>query len=279
MKNLFIILSTGLFMLFSCNKDDESSKTDENTTPTPTELSISSSDLATIGASFIYNVDTLATGQTVSTTTGSSQVWDYSGLLTHTHDTQLLKSPADYTDKPVGFASDADRVLEMSGDEPTIFLRVNSTVVDAIGMRMQFMDSVPSYFTFNNPLKFMEFPYKLTSTINDVAQIIDTSTFTFMTITYPAVYVFDFDVESIIDASGELTIPSGTYNCLREKRTQIINMVSKVDTANNGTYSLSLTLNKDTTTTYSFYEKTSGWSVMEITMDKDGSIEEACHLQ
>ena len=68
---------------------------------------------------------------------------------------------------------------------------------------------------------------------------------------------------SQIDASGKITTPTGTFDCIRDKRTKTQNQKFYVGLSQSGPWTQQNETN-DTTYTYAFYSKGKGFSVAEV---------------
>ena len=215
---------------------------------------ITSSWVPAVGFSQTHNIVNL-NGPIAPGSAGQGQTWDFAGATSDSSYTETNLAPADaaggsnfplasYGTQATGDASSAD------------FFVGSSVALQQIG---QYAGDVSGAViaTFNNAMDVMQFPASLNSAFNDPFQVAITSPFLNFSI--------DGTNDVLVDGSGTLTTPSGTYN-----------NVLRVKSINNYQYiglpPLPGTVTNGTTTSYLWVSPDyPGYMLMNYSIDVQGT--------
>jgi hypothetical protein len=223
---------------------------------------ITSSWVSAAGFSQTHNIVNL-NGPIAQGSSGQGQTWNFAGATSDSSYTETNYSPANAAGgSNFPLASYGTQVNATSG---TSFFVGSSVALQLVGLYIG--DDIASLTaTYNNAMDVMQFPASFNGAFNDPYQVSITSPF--------LNYSIDGTNDVLIDGSGSLTTPSGTYNnVLRIKSInnyQYIGLTPLPGTVTNGTtttymwvspdfpgfmlmnYSITLEgTNSDTTITYS----------------------------
>lgn len=263
-SNLFLSLFIGLTLL-SCKKDkDEPTPTP---TPTPTAYSITSSDIASVGEQYRMAVYTVLPTDTYTLgANGQNIVWNYSNIpLTLEVDTFDFLNPA--THPEVAFFTGANMYLD-SPDGMQLFMNKQSDKVEITGIYTTINgETIKANLT--DKWTAMKFPITYNASYQDSGYTSVNTTIPYQGNNVPGKYDITFKINSICSAEGNITTPTGTYKCVREKRMQINKF--KVSIEFLGQY-MQVYETVDTTYNYSFWTKDKKWNVADIKTNANDSI-------
>jgi len=183
------------------------------------QITLSQANSPAIGDTSIYGVDTVLFLGFTSGTPGANQVYDYSNLVIHYHDTVIFMDPAL---TPYGADYPQSNVARIDQDDSALYYwRIDSNKIDITGM----VDD--SYHT-GYFLKYHYVPFKLNLSYPSTYNTYHPNTVSVRDITVPGAFVGEphdsvrrklVDNRTIIfDGWGTLILASGTYPCLRESR-------------------------------------------------------------
>ncbi len=236
-----------------------------------TAITVTQSDLPTIGSSWINAGDTAATSLTITPASSSFQAWNYASSFTVSgYDTTILVSPNGL--QGASNFPQANMAINNPKDSMAIFIKSDNTGL--------YMDGYYSYSTQNpynvidmNPNDlFIPVPFTYNSSRTNTAKY----TITFTSGSIPLKMVAYATKLFTADAFGSLVTPVATYpNTLRLKTYQ-----TTLDSmfANFGSGYQFVSKSGDTTTTYTWLRNTSTPIVMEIYLDATNNIVEGSYL-
>ncbi len=169
---------------------------------------ITQADLPTAGTAWIMNEDTNYVAAVPSG--GMGQTWNFASLLTNNVDTQAFQAAAG---TPYASAFPSSNLATYSSADGSYGYFTNSST----GFYADGSGSSTGNLIYNPPMLYIPVPFSYGSTTNSVGRIqVDTS---IAGQGYRIVLRFETSFEG--DATGSLTIPSGTFNVLRIKTIQL----------------------------------------------------------
>jgi hypothetical protein len=200
------------------------------------QITITNSVFPVVGDTLRYAIDNQP-GQIVMTPPGGGQTWNFSNLGLSTTFNEIMRDPMN----GVGQASfpGAGLLYNPEGNFPVSHFQSNNTVEAYLGVTTQAV-SLQGYFGgdpigvgmelvshYNPPITMMRAPVNFF----DINQTSSGLLLPFDAAIFPNVDQLPFTADSMrirrsisrvdaVDAWGSLTIPGGTYEVLREKRTQ-----------------------------------------------------------
>jgi hypothetical protein len=200
--------------------------------------------------------------------TGEGQIWDYDSIpFSTTIDTTKLLNPSTHPDYAMFPTSNL--LIENSGGN--MFLNKTTGQVDLVGIYAD-MNGTVIKDTLGNPWTVLKFPMAVGSAFKDSgatnidAQINGS----------PGRVKMRYYVDSKIDAGGTVKTPTGSYQCVREKRIERTGIT--VFTIILG-QEISVYNTVDTAYKYNFWTKDKKWNVIEIETDKNDVIKNIGYLQ
>ena len=144
-----------------------------------------------------------------------------------------------------------------------MFLNKSAQQINLIGISLN-MYGITVKDTLGNPWTMFKFPMLLGANYVDSGSAsVDTQ----IVIGFPidAVINIKYKVNSTIDAGGTVKTPTGTYQCIRDKRIEYQDM----DVIVSG---FSIYSTKDTIYKYNYWSKSKKWNVIEIETDKNDVV-------
>jgi len=167
------------------------------------QITINSSDLVSVGDTVIQGSDENITSYTIGGT--GEQTWDFSGLSADSEDTLVF---VDLSETPFGSDfPDAEMAVKILPDTMFMYIDLETSYLHIIGMSANPYNAV--YF---NPFQnIMPFPV----TYGDEYYSVYMSVAKFFNGTDSMMYRQYANDTVNVDAYGDLTLPSGTYNTLR----------------------------------------------------------------
>jgi hypothetical protein len=248
------------------------------------QLTITNDDLIGPGNKFAQAEDANADATIIAGPAGSGKTWNFSALTATTEDTMFFVAPSslprfsDFSDATLGY------YFGRSNDSTWAYIRSSGTeleVLGAVGVDESTGDTVSARLEF--PL--LTFPSSLGTTFTD----------NFLTFSFKDTLNFDPDgpigphphvdsirfvnttqINSEIDAEGNITTPTGTFKSLRQRVERIFIDSSLMYT--NGAWSIfSPTLaamlltdpvSADTTLSYRWWIKETGFPIVEFGVDR-----------
>gem|GEM_PF-3596574 len=271
MKKTVLFLSTLVVLAWACKKDDEP---EPNPTPTPTPYQITSSDMPNAGDEFYMPVYTLVQNDTftIGGAPGQSLVWVYNPIpFTTQVDTTTFGSPSNHPDG--AFFTGANLYID-SHDGTFMFLDKQSDRVDITGIWMV-VNGDTLKGNLSDKYTVMKFPMQYGSTFTDSGFVTINSTYLYQGQTLPAKYEASFKVISNCNGEGNITIPLGSFKCLREKRTEYTSFKFSVQVLTQWTQFFSTA---DTTYSYTFHSKDKKWDIAKLTTDISDKVLTLSHL-
>lgn len=245
----------------ACKKDK-----DDDTTPTttPTAYSIESTDYGDVGDLFIMRTYTTVTGDTFTVgSAGQDLTWSFGTIPTSTEtDTIQLLDPTSHW-AGTGFTT---ANLLMDNKDGT-FTLINKTTdkFELVGMVMIYSQDTIR-LTLSDAWKLYSLPMKYSTTNVDDGTGTYEGTIDYNGTDLPARIKVASSVNSLIDGEGNISTPTGTYKCLREKRIEITGLTVSLDMTGMGTY-IEVVNQVDTTYQFNFMTKDKKWTLLEIETD------------
>lgn len=170
---------------------------------------ITQADLPTAGTAWTMNEDTNYVAAVP--TGGTGQTWNFTSLLTNNVDTQAFEVAAG---TPYASMFPSSNLSMYNASDNSYGYFTNSST----GLYSDGNASVDGSMIFNPPMLFIPVPFSYGSNTTNMARVqVDTS---LAGQGYRIVLRFETTFEG--DATGSLTIPTGTYNVLRIKTTQLV---------------------------------------------------------
>lgn len=237
-----------LLLLYSCNRDETSGTNTNDGAGSSSDFQISSSDVDLAGkdeVKAVYSDPSLDSLYQLSDP-GVDQVWDFSNLPA---------SPDNYTTvpwlDPINLPlSDSFPQADLASKGESLYqiFKLTSAKMELVGD----YNSVNQQETIlDDPLTILAFPVQRGGSFRDEGKF-EIEPGSYMTQIRDVVY----------DASGELILPSGTYECVRVYRMDIT------------TYGFG----GDTSYAYEFMSKSLGMPVMTIDVSENDSIEKVKYI-
>jgi len=265
MKNLLFFISIVIVAL-SCEKEKIT-----NSAPVPQPpYSYLSSDFAGINDNFYINVYTLFPDDSAYSLgkSGIGQKWDYSTIpLSATIDTINFFDPSS---SPDYYLFTNSNINLKKNDGSNLFLSKSSEKIDLVGIVLN-VYGIDVKDTLDNPLTKYKFPMTLGSELIDSGSITLDTQMVYFGFPVSATISINYRINSIIDASGSVKTPTGTYDCVRDKRVEYTDM--NVNILGMNVYST-----KDTLYQYNYWTKAKKWNVIEITTDQKDKIKSIGYL-
>src|SRR5262249_6519731 len=155
---------------------------------------------------------------------GANQTWNLDSLQSHVVDTNYFKAPAS-TPFASSFPS-ANLASYNSLDSTYIFYDVTSNYLHVLGNVIKNpLSGNPTALSFTPAITQITFPCTMSSTFNvnnATAQAAVAYSGTYLGATYDSVRgTTTVNRTSLVDGWGSVTTPVGTFNCLRQKLTEI----------------------------------------------------------
>lgn len=269
MKKILLFFAFAAVLISSCKKDDENSS---STTPQP--YSYTSSDIGGVGDTFKIAIHTVNAGDNAYLLGGisSGQIWDYDSIpFTTNIDTTILLNPSTSPDFSLFPNSN---LLIPEGSQSSLFLNKSSQKVDLVGITTN-MNGTPLKDTLGDPWTVLKFPMQLGANYVDSGSVSIDAQLDFGSGPVPARVKMKYRIISSIDASGTVKTPTGTYECVRNKRIeyQDVNIYAIVLGQEIPSYS-----DKDTTYKYDYWTKSKKWNIIEIETDKNNVVKTIGYL-
>lgn len=272
MKKILITILPVVFIFCSCKKDK-----DNDNNSTVTKYTINSADFPAPGDVFIMAIDTTQVDTFSLGTAGEGKTWSFLGLGNEGTDTTRFTDPT--THPGYSHFNTATFVMKPSdGGTIDIFGKLSSDKAEIIGMWGK-MGSDTIWSTTVDNLLMMKFPYQYGSNYTDTAWI--NPIFTTLNMggnDYNGKIEMRWHAYSNVDASGSVTTPTNTYQCIRIYQEQITVQVISVDFLGTGNYTQVQTT-KDTSRTYSFVNKDVGYSVLDAEVNAQNKIIKISYLK
>jgi len=255
------------FLFFSCEKE----KITHNGDTTPqTPYSYLSTDFANVGDVFYVNIYTLTQSDSLYSigNIGNSQKWDYESIpLSSTIDTISLFDPLLSPDY-VLFNNSNINIVKNDGTNNYLlksdqYLKLTGTVINVYGIAVK--------DTLDDQLNTNKFPMTLNSSFSDSGSVTIDTQMVYFGFPVNAIINVNYHINSTIDASGSVKTPTGTYACVRDKRTEITS-------TNVNVLGMSVYSTIDTVYKYNFWSKSKKWNVIEIVTDKNDKIKTIGYL-
>ncbi|PKP17439.1 MAG: hypothetical protein CVU05_15545 [Bacteroidetes bacterium HGW-Bacteroidetes-21] len=250
-------------ILGSCKKDEET------TTPTPTvtPYQITSADIPVAGEQYRLAVYTVTPNDTFTVgASGQGRVWNYNPIpITAQVDTFDFGSPANHPDG--AFFTGSNLYLD-SHQEAVMFMDKNSSKVDVTGIWVNANGEIMKGNMTDN-YTVLKFPITYNAAYNDTGYASIATTINYQGVDLPGKYDIKFKVTSLCNAEGNITTPTGTYKCIRDKRREIQDM--KVSVQVLGQWS-EVYSQVDTNYTYTFWSKDKKWYVADVKTDVTDKI-------
>ncbi len=218
----------------------------------------------------------------IFTPPGLGQVWDLSGLQPTQSWNQIMKNPA--TGSAQASFPGASIVYNPVNSASQVYLQVTGTQVlnmgyfglDELGLGLNLLfDKVPNLEETWAPVNFFDLRQSTSNVLTAfdapiappiLLNLVPTADSFRIRVTYQRV--------SAVDASGTMTIPSGTFDVLRKKRTEYKSMAVDVKVAPLGWIDIStiggqqiLPLGTDTITTFHFLNDVSKEAIAVCTLN------------
>lgn len=255
MKKNFLFISMIAIAFAACKKDD----TPASGGTTPTAVSITSSDIGNAGDTILMNVDTTNL-PALSLVAGQNLTWDISMLGTDRIDTMAFLEPS--TTPGYNFFTTTNIAMQPEAGQPIyMYLNKSTDKVEGIGIWADFQGTVTHAEYTDRPI-LMKFPMAYGNSYSDSAHL---ETVVNMNNQWIKIEL-NQKINSQVDASGTIKLPNNvSFQCIREKRTEINNQVIYFGFTQSGPWTPFQTLN-DTAYDYIFYAKNQKWQVADISV-------------
>lgn len=268
MKKFLMIFAFAAVLISSCKKDDD------NSTTTPLPYSYTSSDIGGVGDTFRIVIHNVLPGDNAYLLGGisSGQIWDYDSIPFSTNvDTSILLNPNTSPDFSLFPSSN---LLMPEGSQSSLFLNKTTQQIDLVGITTD-MNGTPLKDTLGNPWTVIKFPMQLGASYIDSGSVSIDAQLDFGSGPVPARVKMKYKINSSVDASGTVKTPTGTYECVRNKRIeyQDVNIYAIVLGQEVPSYS-----SKDTTYKYVYWTKSKKWNVIEIETNKNDVVKSIGYL-
>lgn len=260
MKKNFLFISIIAIAFAACKKDDNP-PTGEDTF---TAITITSSDLGNAGDTMIMNVDTTNL-PALSLVSGQNLTWDISMLGADHTDTIALLDPS--ITPGHNYFTNTNIAIQPEADEPVyIYLNKTTDKVEGIGLWADFLGNEVHAEYADRPV-LMQFPMAYNSSYTDSSHL---------------EFILNLSVQWIksemngkiisqVDATGTIKLPNNvSFQCIREKRTEINEQVLYLGLTQNGPWNL-IETSTDTTYIYNFFAKNQKWQVASVEVDNFNS--------
>lgn len=221
------------------------------------KYNISSSDVGAAGTNYIMAIDTTnLTGFSLDIA-GEGKVWDFALVSEDKKDTMKFLAPAS-TPAASSFPTSNLVMMPIPGQEVYAYLNKTDAVMETMGL-YAIVQGITASASYTDKQTIMKFPLYFGTSFNDLGSvdlIANGGTF-WVKVEMRTNYSCQ------IDASGKVTTPTGTFDCIRDKRTEIQNQKIYIGFTQTGPWTQQDETN-DTTYTYAFYSKGKGYSVAEV---------------
>lgn len=266
MKNFLFLILIAVVAL-SCKKE----KNNSDINPSPTQpYSYLSSDFGDINDNFYISIYSLTPGDSSYSLgkTGTGQKWDYSTIpFSSIIDTINFFDPGS---SPDYYLFTNSNINLKKNDGSNLFLSKSSEKIDLVGAVLN-VYGIDVKDTLGNSLTKYKFPMTLGSELNDSGSTTIDTQMVYFGFPVSATININYKVKSLIDASGTIKTPTGTYVCVRDKRVEYTDMNVMV-------LGVSIYSTQDTLYQYNFWTKAKKWNVIEITTDQKDKIKSIGYL-
>lgn len=256
MKNILFFLAL-IIVIFSCEKEKIKPLTSAPQQP----YSYLSSDFGNVGDVFYMNI---VPGDSIYKlgNSGKGQTWNYEIIpLSATKDTIQFLNPSDSPDYLLFYNSNINFIRS---NGTNIFLTKSTQKVDLIGTSLN-VSGINVKDTLGNPYTMYKFPMTIGSELIDSGFTTIDTQMVYFGFPVSATITINYRINSIIDASGSVKTPTGTYECVRDKRVEYTDI--NVNILGMSVYSI-----QDTLYQYNYWTKSKKWSVIEITTNQNDKI-------
>ncbi len=256
MKKSFLAIALLAIIFGSCKKDETPSSPSA-----PAKYTISSSDVGAAGTNYIMAIDTTNLTEFSLDVAGEGKVWDFALVGEDKKDTMKFLAPS-ATPAASTFPTSNLVMMPQPGQEIYAYLNKTDAVMEMMGLYANQQGVIMSASHTDRQI-IMKFPMYFGSSFTD-AGAID------LIFNYSGMWIkseMRTNYSSQIDASGKITTPTGTFDCIRDKRTEISNQAIFTGLSQSGPWTAYGNPTSDTTYTYSFYSKGKGYSVAEVKVD------------
>lgn len=228
------------------------------------QISLSTSDIATVNKIIYTGTDTLVTGNSIIGSAGTNQVWSMTSLTPDVLDTITFLSPGTV---PNSNYPGANLVAQLGSQNNYRYMLNSSGSLTSHGNSLSILGKVANQVYTPSEI-VLNFPTNYNSSF--------TSNYQVNTKLYYGVSGVDSIREkaivrktSLTDAWGSLTTPYGTNNTLRNKETVIT--IDTVEIFYFGNW-LVYSATADSTTSYVWWANTIGYPLATATMDSTGNV-------
>lgn len=244
------------------------------------QITLTNANTATIGDDFYRAEEEQPPVGLTYTNSGANQTWDFSMFLAYpeTFAHSNVVNAQSVPEFGQSFPNADFAVANITSiDTTNLFFTSDANSLQAVGIGGPFVvQSIPFKVTMNftNPQKLLQFPSTMGTSFEDTlffdALIKDPAYAQFV----DSARVKRFQtIDSEIDAWGTVTIPSGTFTCLREKRTEISTDSAWVEsTAFGFTFDTLAYTQVVTELVYNWYTEDYNLPLVEIRTETGGAI-------
>lgn len=254
MKKLLFVFALIAIIIASCKKDKPSTPT------TPAKYTISSSDVGDTTTNYLMAKDTTNLTSFSLGDPGEGKTWDFALAGTDAVDTMKFLGPSS-TPAASSFPNSNLVMKPEPGQEIYSYLNKSTSNLEMIGFYADQQGLIMNANYTDNQI-IMKFPSYFGTSFTDTGAVDAISYFS----TYFTWVKLEMrsNFSSQIDASGKITTPTGTFDCIRDKRTEIQNSKMYTGPSQTGPWTQFGNPTIDTTYLYNFYSKGKGFSVAEI---------------
>ena len=255
------------------------------TTLSLTQITVTSASFPALGDTLYVAVDNAPSAAISISAAGPNQTWDYSSLGGHFVRRSIVASPG--ASRGGANFADADFAIAQAGEvsifyksTPNALIAQGLFAADPLGLGLGGVVKV----TYNDRVVPMNYPssknYQYSTTnVTDAAVVATTIGGIFEGLDSIRA-ITDIDRTDAVDAWGKIKTPAGTFDVLREKRTEIRNLRIEVKTDEMPEWQ-DVTLlfegtdlvGVDTAVSYRFYNNTAKEVIAFVSLKEDGSVD------
>jgi len=254
MKKSFLAIALIAIIFGSCKKDTINSTT---TTP-PAKYTINSSDVGDTTTNYLMAKDTTNLDSFLLGDPGEGKTWDFALAGNDKTDTMKFLNPSS-TPAASSFPTSNLVMMPEPGQEIYAYLNKTDALLEMIGLYSN-QQGIIMNAAHTDKQTIIKFPAYFGTSFTD-AGAVD------VIVNYSGTWIkleMRSNYSSQIDASGKITTPTGTFDCIRDKRTEIQNSTMYISFSQTGPWTPQGNPSIDTTYLYNFYSKGKGYSVAEI---------------
>lgn len=200
------------------------------------QIIVDQSDFMPVSRLFVMGFDTLPANVGNA---GANQTWNFSSLQANLTDSMVTADPA-WTPYPGLFPGSNVALLAPAGTFYYQYMRNDNTGFYLNGM-VTTSGANPDLTTYTPPAKYFKWPMNYLDSFADSGVYVSVYTSVVPSGTDTSRYIRHYRDQNLVDGWGQIITPLGTFNCLRQKKTEQSTDSSFYYNSQFGTWSLTYT--------------------------------------